>query len=156
MPLNDCSPKSGMKRLLAPLLMTGMCLGLGMSLGGCSGMSKALGMSKDSPDEFTVVARTPLVIPPHFNLMPPEKGQPGQLTKTEPNPQKMAMEALFPPGRTGLPALAPAAKPQTAAPAAEPGNGGGLLPLPKVPTNDQIDTQSNSSSQGSDKAETPK
>lgn len=37
---------------------------------GCGG-SDGLGYSKDVPDEFNVVRRAPLIVPPEFNLLPP-------------------------------------------------------------------------------------
>lgn len=53
--------------LVAPLL-----------LAGCSGGSvqRALGMGKRSPDEFAVVSRAPLIVPPDFDLRPPRPGEP--------------------------------------------------------------------------------
>lgn len=45
-------------------------------LAGCSSASKALGMSKVTPDEFRVVTKAPLVVPPDFALRPPAPGQP--------------------------------------------------------------------------------
>jgi len=46
------------------------------ALAGCSGLSDALGLGKKSPDEFAVVKRAPLVLPPNYNLRPPEPGAP--------------------------------------------------------------------------------
>ncbi|WP_269714560.1 DUF3035 domain-containing protein [Caulobacter sp. NIBR2454] len=45
-------------------------------LAGCQSASKALGMSKVTPDEFRVVTKAPLVLPPDFSLRPPAPGQP--------------------------------------------------------------------------------
>ena len=39
-------------------------------LSGCSGFDSALGKTKTSPDEFQVVVRPPLTLPPSFNLRP--------------------------------------------------------------------------------------
>jgi hypothetical protein len=44
------------------------------ALGGCGGFSRAVGMSKVSPNEFEVVTKAPLVIPPDFSLRPPAPG----------------------------------------------------------------------------------
>ena len=41
-------------------------------LSGCSSFDKALGKTKNSPDEFQVVVRPPLTLPPNFNLRPDE------------------------------------------------------------------------------------
>ncbi len=43
-------------------------------LPGCSGLAKALGLTKSSPDEFAIVTKAPLVIPPDFSLRPPRPG----------------------------------------------------------------------------------
>ena len=45
-------------------------------LAGCHSASKALGMSKVSPDEFRIVTKAPLTLPPDFALRPPTPGQP--------------------------------------------------------------------------------
>ena len=37
-----------------------------LGLGGCQSASKALGMSRVTPDEFRVVTKSPLVVPPDF------------------------------------------------------------------------------------------
>lgn len=43
-------------------------------LGGCSNVKKTLGMERNQPDEFAVVERAPLTMPPNFNLLPPRPG----------------------------------------------------------------------------------
>ena len=40
--------------------------GIGLAVGGCSGFRKAIGEEKSSPDEFEVVVRPPLSLPPNF------------------------------------------------------------------------------------------
>lgn len=54
------------------LLLLALPLILGVPA--CSGMKKTLGMEKSAPDEFAVVERAPLTVPPNFNLMPPQPG----------------------------------------------------------------------------------
>jgi hypothetical protein len=44
------------------------------ALGGCSGVRENLGLVRKPPDEFTVVRKPPLVIPPNFSLRPPRTG----------------------------------------------------------------------------------
>ncbi len=68
-------------------------------LGGCGGVGDALGINKYPPDEFTVVAKTPLVIPPDYNLRPPGANRP---RPEEADPSSMAMTALFPEANTQL------------------------------------------------------
>ena len=48
-----------------------------MLLAACAGGSvqRALGISKRSPDEFAVVSRAPLIVPPDFELRPPRPGE---------------------------------------------------------------------------------
>lgn len=43
-------------------------------LSGCEDTRRALGIDKSVPDEFAVVSRAPLVMPPDFNLRPPAPG----------------------------------------------------------------------------------
>lgn len=45
-------------------------------LAGCDSTRDALGLTKKSPDEFAVVTKAPLVLPPEFGLRPPEPGAP--------------------------------------------------------------------------------
>lgn len=63
-------------------------------LAGCGGLGDALGLSKRSPDEYEVMAKTPLAVPPDFNLRPPADEE---LALKEQNPREMAYRALFPP-----------------------------------------------------------
>ncbi|MES2984258.1 MAG: DUF3035 domain-containing protein [Pseudomonadota bacterium] len=69
-----------MKRLLilgllaAPLLLTA-CDG--------GGVRETLGLNRDAPDEFTVVSRPPLSLPPEFSLRPPRPGEPPRGTSAD-------------------------------------------------------------------------
>jgi hypothetical protein len=47
-----------------------------LSLGACENIREQMGLSKSSPDEFQVVSRAPLTLPPNFALRPPEPGAP--------------------------------------------------------------------------------
>ncbi len=67
--------------------------GVGLMLCGCTAFRTAIGATKNPPDEFTVVTKAPLVIPPDFNLRPP---QPGAAARNEPDPDVLARDALFP------------------------------------------------------------
>lgn len=40
-------------------------------LAGCSSLKRELGVGRNSPDEFTVVKRAPLSLPPEYELRPP-------------------------------------------------------------------------------------
>ena len=60
-------------------------------LAGCQNTQKALGMTKVTPDEFRVVTKAPLVLPPDYSLRPPAPG--------EPRPQELQPESA---ARTAL------------------------------------------------------
>ena len=45
-----------------------------LSTGACSNVRETLGLNKRAPDEFTVMRKPPLVIPPNFSLRPPVAG----------------------------------------------------------------------------------
>ncbi|WP_374304020.1 DUF3035 domain-containing protein [Ferrovibrio sp.] len=51
-------------------------LTLPVALAGCDTTRDALGLNKKAPDEFAVVTKAPLVLPPEFGLRPPEPGAP--------------------------------------------------------------------------------
>jgi hypothetical protein len=70
----------------------GVTTALALSLGGCQSAGKALGMSKVTPDEFRVVTKAPLVVPPDFALRPPAPGEP---RPQELQPESAAREALL-------------------------------------------------------------
>ncbi len=57
------------------VLMAASVLGAA-GLGGCQATSHALGLSKVTPDEFRVVTKAPLILPPDYSLRPPAPGQP--------------------------------------------------------------------------------
>ena len=49
---------------------------LTLAVSACGGFRDQLGLTKQSPDEFRVVSRAPLTLPPNYNLRPPEPGAP--------------------------------------------------------------------------------
>lgn len=63
-----------------------------VGLGGCQSTRKALGMTKVTPDEFRVVAKAPLVVPPDYSLRPPAPGEP---RPQELQPESAARAALL-------------------------------------------------------------
>ncbi len=63
-----------------------------MTLGGCGTAGNALGFNKSSPDEFRVVAKAPLVVPPDYALRPPSPGEP---RPQELQPESSARTALL-------------------------------------------------------------
>ncbi len=83
-------------RRVAPLAGVA-CLGLVcLGLGGCSGkgVTDALGLTRDAPNEFTVTTRAPLQMPPPgFDIRPPV---PGMARPQELSERRQAEEALVP------------------------------------------------------------
>lgn len=66
---------------------------LGASLlGGCASAGKAFGVSKVTPDEYRVVAKAPLALPPDYSLRPPAPGEP---RPQELQPESQARAALL-------------------------------------------------------------
>ena len=60
------------------ILMTGGLLLASLVLTGCEGTRQALGIDgKRAPDEFAVITKAPLIIPPDFSLRPPAPGARG-------------------------------------------------------------------------------
>ncbi|HYD86486.1 MAG TPA: DUF3035 domain-containing protein [Vitreimonas sp.] len=59
---------------------------------GCASVSRAIGATKTSPDEFRVVTQAPLTLPPDYNLRPPRPGEP---RPSEIEPTQEARTALF-------------------------------------------------------------
>jgi hypothetical protein len=59
-----------------PLLIAALAIALPALAGGCSSVKEQLGLTKQSPDEFRVVSRAPLSMPPDYNLRPPTPGAP--------------------------------------------------------------------------------
>lgn len=72
---------------------------LALVLGGCSVIGDQLGLGKQSPDEFTVVTRAPLALPPDYSLRPPDPGtqRPQELTV-----QQKAKDVLMRGGGDGV------------------------------------------------------
>lgn len=62
------------------------------TLAACGGFREQLGLTKQSPDEFRVVSRAPLTVPPDFALRPPEPGAP---RPQEGTPSQQAERAVF-------------------------------------------------------------
>ncbi len=81
-------------------------------LSACENPRRAFGLEKQAPDEFQVVARAPLNLPPEFSLRPPE---PGAARPDVTTPRDVARSAVFKleevetPAATAVPAPADAA-----------------------------------------------
>lgn len=53
-----------------------LCLAGGAVLSGCEDARQAFGLERNVPDEFAVVSRAPLSLPPDYALRPPQPGAP--------------------------------------------------------------------------------
>jgi hypothetical protein len=85
----------------APILLAALAVSLPLATGGCSNVRETLGLTKQSPDEFKVVSRAPLSMPPDYNLRPPTPGAP---RPQEGTPRDQAQQAVFQYSETGVPA----------------------------------------------------
>ncbi len=71
--------------MISTRVMCVVALTAAAGLGGCQSASRAMGIAKVTPDEFRVVTKAPLVIPPEYALRPPAPG--------EPRPQELQPES---------------------------------------------------------------
>src|SRR3982751_2817390 len=62
-----------MKKTYKSLILTGISL---LLLAGCGSVKEELGITREAPDEFTVMKRAPLSMPPDYALRPPRPGAP--------------------------------------------------------------------------------
>jgi hypothetical protein len=74
------------------LLRGFVLLGVACSLASCNSIRDAAGLNKTPPDEFAVVTKAPLIIPPDYNLHPPKPGAP---PLNQVAPTTAAQEALY-------------------------------------------------------------
>ncbi|OAN54173.1 DUF3035 domain-containing protein [Magnetospirillum moscoviense] len=77
------------RRPLPALLTCGVMVVL---LSGCDSVKRSMGFEKSVPDEFQVVERAPLAMPPDFALRPPS---PGAVRPQEGNTRDQARQALL-------------------------------------------------------------
>lgn len=85
---------TSVSRLAAPLALATL-------VAGCADtqLTRTFGLVRDTPDEFTVVTRAPLSMPPDFTLRPP---QPGAARPQEQSERLAAESALVPDAALGL------------------------------------------------------
>ena len=62
-----------------------------LALSGCGSVKKELGVGRQSPDEFMVVKRAPLTLPPDYDLRPPsaDSAPPAQLAANQAKTQML-------------------------------------------------------------------
>lgn len=69
-----------------------------LGLSACDTIKEQAGLTKKTPDEFTVITKAPLIMPPDFSLRPPRPGAKGP---QETLPRDTARAALLSAGRGG-------------------------------------------------------
>jgi hypothetical protein len=79
-------------RVCSAFALTAGLAALGGSLAGCQSAATALGMTKVVPDEFRIVTKAPLTVPPDYSLRPPAPGEP---RPQELQPESAARAALL-------------------------------------------------------------
>lgn len=75
--------------MFSSLLKSSACVAAALLLAACSGgtVKETLGLKRSTPDEFRVVSRPPLSVPPEFNLQPPAPGDEGGIAGVSANEQ---------------------------------------------------------------------
>ncbi len=81
-----------MKKYVSSFILTATSLVFVAGLSACSGTKSKFDFSKKAPDEFAVVKRAPLEMPPDYQLRPP---RPGQARPQELETDKEAKQAIF-------------------------------------------------------------
>ncbi|MGV6801300.1 MAG: DUF3035 domain-containing protein [bacterium] len=70
-----------------------LVLGLSaITISGCASIGKTLGVGKTAPDEFAIVTKAPLTLPPDYALKPP---RPGETRPQEASPSERAQQLLL-------------------------------------------------------------
>ena len=70
----DTKDGTTMRRRIARGILLSAALTAASAAAGCSNYRETLGLAKNPPDEFRVVSREPLTMPPEYKLRPPEPG----------------------------------------------------------------------------------
>jgi len=81
-----------MSLVKGPLGYAAVFLAAATMLSGCEMLRSAAGNDKQPPDEFAVVTKAPLIIPPDYNLRPPKLGA---APANEVEPSEAAQQSLF-------------------------------------------------------------
>lgn len=90
-----------MTKAKTSLLTLLFCAALASSLSACQSVKRELGVGRNSPDEFMVVKRAPLSLPPDYTLRPPSST--AAATQTSETMQVARSQLL---GETSAPATA--------------------------------------------------
>ena len=77
--------------MMKPLTFVALIAAAG-AVSACGSLAKSAGVTKNAPDEFRVVTKAPLVVPPDYALRPPRPGDP---RPQELRPDEDARAAMF-------------------------------------------------------------
>jgi hypothetical protein len=77
---------------MRPSPLLAFCAAAPLAVGGCDSLNRAFGLEKVVPDEFAVVSRAPLAIPPDYSLRPP---RPGAAPTQEVTASEQAKQSIF-------------------------------------------------------------
>ena len=81
-----------MRSALKTIAVAATLTSAAVALGGCFHHEDAIGFNPNAPDEFKVVSKAPLVVPPDYALRPPSPGEP---RPQELHPESSARLALL-------------------------------------------------------------
>lgn len=70
------------RKLSTSIFKVALLGGLAFAVSGCESTRETFGLNKTAPDEFQVVSRAPLSLPPDFTLRVPDPGAPRPQTGT--------------------------------------------------------------------------
>jgi hypothetical protein len=87
---------------------------LALGLGGCSEARRAVGWDKAPPDEFKILTRAPLAMPPDYGLRPPTPGAPRPQEGSTTDQARTAITGGRPGARPGAAPAAGAGRPSAA------------------------------------------
>lgn len=98
--LSDMIGCPGLKRVTCRCAAVAL---LTVLVAGCSGNTReVLGLDRTAPDEFTVITRAPLALPPSYNIRPPAPGMPRPQEQTAEQRARGALTGGRGDGRTLL------------------------------------------------------
>jgi hypothetical protein len=102
--MNAVSRFAGFRLIRPTLLRPALALACAALLAtGCSSLRSIAGLDKDAPDEFQVVQRAPLSMPPDFGLRAPDPGAPRpQETTTTDRARQIVIDRQVDPGQSTL------------------------------------------------------
>lgn len=80
-----------MRSALKTIALVGSLTSAGLALGGCFHHEDNLAFNPNAPDEFRVVSKAPLVVPPDYALRPPAPGEPRPVELRPESAARLAM-----------------------------------------------------------------